>query len=244
MPDMARAGLLFPEAAPKMLLLPRHADTPLSVVPVTQLDSPPPASAGACRTRGPQPAAAKAAGGCARPAAIARRTRRMTIRCGRRWKKSRGFPGISYRVSYGGFLIAGWHAHAAVCVGMLAGGANEHAQQTACPPRRAGLGMPPPQVPRYAAAAHGVTTFCMNGTMILVYSPRRGILISSLGREPGEQRARPISCFWSPGRATERRSVAPTGLPRGRREEGGLLRLVTQAPPRRGLRCAPTCGRG
>jgi hypothetical protein len=44
-----------------------------------------------------------------------------------------------YRVrSYGGFLIAGWHAHAAVCVGMLAGGANEHAQQTArwaCHPR-------------------------------------------------------------------------------------------------------------
>ena len=45
---------------------------------------------------------------------------------------SNNFGEKMYRVSYGGFLIAGWHAHAAVCVGMLAGGANDHAQQTAC----------------------------------------------------------------------------------------------------------------
>jgi hypothetical protein len=29
-----------------------------------------------------------------------------------------------HRVSYGGFLIAGWHAHAAVCVGMLCAAVN------------------------------------------------------------------------------------------------------------------------
>jgi hypothetical protein len=37
-------------------------------------------------------------GGCARPMAIARRMRRMTIRCGHGWKKSRGFPPISERL--------------------------------------------------------------------------------------------------------------------------------------------------
>jgi len=62
----------------------------------------------------------------------------------------------------------------------------------------------------------------LNGTMILPCSPRRGILISSPGREPGENRARPISCFWSPGRATERRSAAPTGL-QGEKKRRGIV---------------------
>ena len=52
-------------------------------------------------------------------------------------QKGRGSTPGPYRVrSCRGFLIAGWHAHAAVCVGMLAAGAK------ACPANGV-LGMPP-----------------------------------------------------------------------------------------------------
>ena len=71
---------MFSEVAPKMLLEARQADTLLLEVPVTHHHSP----LGFGRGFEGWRAAAKAASGCARPAAIARRTRRMTIPCGRR----------------------------------------------------------------------------------------------------------------------------------------------------------------
>ena len=43
-------------------------------------------------------------------------------------------------------------------------------------------------------------TFCINGKMIIPYPPRRGILISSPGREPGERLGTTLSLFLEPRR--------------------------------------------
>ena len=79
----------------------------------------------------------------------------------------------------------------------------------------------------------------MNGTMILPCSPRRGILISSPGREPGERPGTTDSLFVEP-RKGRLSGVQPPlrGSQEKRREEGGLLRLVTQAL-RPGLEISP-----